>query len=79
MGLFHYISTKAKYHRLENLYKMLIDCLYRIEQAILIFFFEIRLSVNEISKITNRWQMQVCKNTKINFEAHTYGKKLVFV
>ena len=33
-GLFHYISTNAKYPRSENLYKMLIDHLYRMTQAI---------------------------------------------
>ena len=32
--LFHYISTNAKYPRSENLYKMLIDHLYRMKQAI---------------------------------------------
>ena len=33
-GLFHYISTNAKYPRLKNVYKMLIDHLHRIVQAI---------------------------------------------
>ena len=33
-GLFHYISTNAKYPRSENLYKMLIDYLYRMTQDI---------------------------------------------
>ena len=33
-GLFHYISTNAKYPRLENLHKRLIDHLHRMAQAI---------------------------------------------
>ena len=41
--------------------------------------FEVGLSVNEISKITTRCQTRVRENTKINFEALSYGKKLVFV
>ena len=41
--------------------------------------FEIGLFMNEISKITTTWQTRVLKNTKKNFEAHTYGRKLVFV
>ena len=44
-----------------------------------IIFFEIGLSVNEISKITTKCQTRLYKNTKINFEALTYGRKLVFV
>ena len=32
-GLFHYTLTIAKYSRLENLFKMLIDHLYRMTQA----------------------------------------------
>ena len=77
--LFHYMSTNAKYLRLENLYKMIIDHLHRMAQAIYKFFFEIGLSVNDISKTTTRCQTRVCKNTKINFEALAYGRKLVFV
>ena len=34
IGLFHYISTNANYPRLENLYKMLIDHLHKMAQAI---------------------------------------------
>ena len=44
-----------------------------------IFFFEIGLSINEISKITTRCQTRVYKNTKIKFEGLTYDRKLVFV
>ena len=79
MGLFHYISTNAKYPRLENLYKMFIDHIHRMAQAIQKFFFEIGSSVNEILKIITRYQKRVRKNTKIIFEALTYGRKLFFV
>ena len=40
---------------------------------------EIGLSINEILKTTTRCQTRARKNTEINFEALTYGKKLVFV
>ena len=78
-GLFHNVSTNAKYPRLKNLYKMLLDHLYRMAQATYNLFFLIGLFVNEILKITTRWQTQVCKTAKINFKAHTYCRKLVFV
>ena len=71
------ISTSAKYPWSENLYKMLIDHLYKMTQAIQKFFFEIGLPVDELSKITTRCQMRVRKNTKLNFEALLYGRKLV--
>ena len=59
---------------------MLIDHLRRMAQAPqFFFFFEIEQSIIEISKITTRCLTRVCKNTKINFEPYTYGKKLVFV
>ena len=31
-----------------------------------------------VGVFTTRCQTRVCKNTKINFEARTHGKKLVF-
>ena len=58
--------------------KMLINHLHRMAQAFFEIFFEIGLSVNKISKITTTCQTRVYKNTKIDFEALTYGRKLVF-
>ena len=75
LKLFYYILTNGKYPRKENIYKMIVDHLYRMAHAIYRIFLEIGLSVNEISKITTRSQTPVCKNTKINLEAHTNGRK----